>query len=223
MGNDDSRTNWVNGENSFNAKIFISDSKRISQIVIDILLDIQMYYILAMDSLFSDFERNRKFSRQKAEYVKEKGLESYLGEVETAEYVSFASFCRIDDEIDYNKYINLCKDFMSWVMYRNKTQKVIITPDTIDIIVRVHPQGGQISIKKIWRLLMGLDSGNYLIIKTESKPRYKRAAKEIASRFGMKKWKNGKLKVVSSENRYVWERLKPFVSMWEFSWKKEKE
>ena len=80
MGNDDSRTNWVNGENSFNAKIFISDSKRISQIVIDILLDIQMYYILAMDSLFSDFERNRKFSRQKAEYVKEKGLESYLGE-----------------------------------------------------------------------------------------------------------------------------------------------
>lgn len=214
------RTGWVNGENNFSAKVFIDEREKIIQIVEDILMDIQMFYIDSFDIEYSDFSERRKFSEYKTQFIVEKEKTSYFGELKDAEYISFASFCRDKSGINYEEYVNLWDDFKQWLSKKNDIEShLIISFDNVSDILKKHPKGKQLSLRKIEKILSFLSDGRYYLLRTEKKPNSIKQFKEISTFFGMKNWKTGKIRIVPQSERYRWIRLKPYISLFEFEWK----
>ena len=211
------RENWIEGERDFSAKVFINSKEDAKRIVEDVLLDIQVFYSKSLDVEFDNIEKRREFSRFKAEYVKRFKLNCYLGECRDAEYVSFASFCRNDyGIIQYDKYNLLWNDFIKWL---NEKQKYAVYKDGMTTIKlkKKHPKGGQISYRRLNSIVSALDNGRYCLIRTEKNPKKSRNRREILSRFGLSKWKTGRIKVVPIKDKYTWKRMVPYISIFEFS------
>jgi len=212
------RSGWNNGELLFNAKVFAKSIENVKNIVEDIILDIQYFYMRSYDIWFDTIDKKTSFSSLKAVFAKEKHYICYLGEVKDAEYVSFASFCRDENNlIDYAKYIELWNEFDHWIDLKNYDLYNIISAE--DIWIR-HPKHCQISKRKLSHMLNSLDNGSYLLIRTEKCPKDKRIFMEIATRFGLKQWKTGKLLIVDLKTRFTWLRLLPYISIYKFDWSK---
>lgn len=226
LGNNGTRENWVEAEEGFSAKVFIDTKEKLINLVEDIVLDIQMFYFYGYEIDYCDIVSRKEFSKEKVEYLSQKELYSYLGRIEDAEYVSFASFCRTQDEkIDFKQYKELWEGFSVFLkqhkdhIIEQNSNKVIISESNINQIIKLHKKGGQLSIRKIEKYLENMPEGKYLLIRTEKKPKKNAQRISIESRFGMKKWKTGKIKIVPIKNRFTYQKMIPYVSIFEFEWK----
>lgn len=224
LGNERTRKNWVVAEENFTAKVFPDNKDMFINLAEDIVLDMQMFYFYGYEKEFYDVELRKEFSRQKVMFLIQKNLYSYLGNIEDAEYVSFASFCRNNDrKINFEKYKELWKMFDIYLglirsNVEDKGHKVVISKSTIQLIIDKHPKGGQLSRKKLEKCLETLPLGKYALIRTEKKPRKAKQCIIIESRFGMKKWKTGKIMIVPIKYRFTYQKMIPYVSIFEFEW-----
>lgn len=229
LGNDVSRKNWVLAEDGFSAKVFPDDKEMLIKLVEDIVLDMQMFYFYGYDKNFCDIPSRRIFSKEKVSFLLQQNMCSYLGNVEDAEYVSFASFCRnTDGKVDFEKYKEIWNTFNSELLQNSKIvdntvrvahSRLIINRATVGLFTTHHPKGKQLSIKKIQSKLEKLPYGQYALIRTEKKPKKYTQRVNIESRFGMKKWKTGRLKIVPIKYRFTYQKMVPYVSIFEFEWK----
>lgn len=227
LGNDVTRKNWVRAEEGFTAKVFPDSKEKLINLAEDIVLDMQMFYFYGYEKEFGDVELRKEFSRQKVMFLIQRKVYSYLGNIEDAEYVSFASFCRSEDgKIDFKEYKKLWEQFhinlKSILVERNdedQKYKVAISKATIHLLVDKHPKGGQLSERKITKYLETLPSGKYALIRTEKRPRKSKQRTIIESRFGMKKWKTGKIMIVPIKYRFTYQKMIPYVSIFEFEWR----
>lgn len=226
LGNEGARKNWVVAEEGFTAKVFPDSKEMLINLAEDIVLDMQMFYFYGYEKEFCDVESRKEFSRQKVMFLMQKNVYSYLGNIEDAEYVSFASFCRSDDrKIDFQEYKELWQTFDIFLRnvlnesnVEDKSHKVVISKSNIHLIIDKHPKGGQLSKKKLEKCLETLPSGKYALIRTEKKPRKSKQRIIIESRFGMKKWKTGKIMIVPIKYRFTYQKMIPYVSIYEFEW-----
>lgn len=214
------KADWKLGEIDFAAKVYLGDRNDLVNVVEDVVMDIQMFYVYSYDDHCLDVEARRMFSKEKIDFVIENGLTSYWGDVKDSKYISLASVCRNRDGINYEDYVNLWERFNKWFDDRNKKDTHLESNmgNVAKNLLNNHPGRNQISMKRFRRLLSEVSLGRYYLIKTERKPKYKKTRVEIESRFGMKKWKNGRLKIVPISDRYTWTRLIPYVSMFEFDY-----
>lgn len=223
------RKNWVLGEEGFSAKVFPDNTKELIKLIEDIVLDIQMFYFYGYEKTFFDTVSRNVFSKEKVSYLLQRNLYSYLGNVEDAEYVSFASFCRdIDGKVDFEKYKELWENFNIYLLQKlkeddNKNRlengRLVLTKSTVNLLIGKHPKGGQLSMGKIQAKLDKLPIGQYALIRTEKKPRKYNQRINIENRFGMKKWKTGKVKIVPLKYRFTYQKMLPYVSIFEFEWR----
>lgn len=145
-------------------------------------------------------------------------MNSYLGYVKDTEYVSFASFCRKrkNFEIDYNEYIRIWEEFIfEFGKRKRKTSK------SVQDILFLHPKKGQLSEKRIGQILEKLPDGQYILARTEKKPKRKKQRQIIENRFGMKKWKTGRINVVPIKYKYTYQKMRPYVSLYEIELERE--
>ena len=178
-----------------------------------------MFYFYGLEKQYKDYQERRIFSREKVRFIWEKGCHSYLGYVEDTEYVSFASFCRKGSEleINYKEYVKIWEEFIDRLRKKNAISSVRSARD----IINSHPQKGQLSEKKLARLLRDLPSGQYILVRTEKKPKKKRQRLVVENRFGMKKWKTGRMKIVPMKYRYTYQKLRPYVSLYDIDWEQK--
>lgn len=228
LGNSEDRKNWVIAEEGFSAKVFPDTKQNLIKLVEDIVLDMQMFYFYGYEMYYFDVPLRREFSKEKVEYLSKKNVYSYLGDIEDTEYVSFASFCRCEDgKIDFKKYKEMWEDFS---LYLKKICKIendinvqenrfIFLPNTLCLLRKYHPKGQQLSIEKIRRMLEKMPNGRYALVRTERKPKKYKQRIIIENRFGMKKWKSGKIKIVPLKYRFTYQKMIPYVSIFEFEWK----
>lgn len=225
LGNGEDRSDWVAADEEFSAKVFPGNEKKLIFLIEDIVLDIQMFYYFGYDKSVVELHLKREFSKQKVDFLIGKKMKSYLGSIIDSDYVSFASFCRMDNgKLDFDLYVDLWKEFNIFIK-NNKAimtlaSKHIYSSKDIKNILKEHPKGGQLSLNKIQRLLCSKPEGKYILIRTEKKPKYFRQRRIIENRFGMaEKWKTGKLKIVDYKYRYTFQKMEPYVSLYEFEWK----
>lgn len=217
IGCKNSSGGWHNGETDFPAKVYLGPAtpkEVVVWLVEDIRLDILMFYFFSLDELYSNSDERRAFSRTKVKFVKDMNLQSYIGTIEDPEYVSMASFFRNGKTYDWHGYIKTWKAMVDSIKQAHASYD---TPAGIEMF-KVHPKYKQISTRRLKILLEGLKTEKYYLIRTERRPREKKIQKEIMSRFGLEKWKIGKLKIVPSNTRYTWERMLPYISMFPFHW-----
>lgn len=216
LGNKE-RSNWVSADSDFSAKVFIDDEKKLMMLIEDVVLDIQMFYFFNCEKNYNDYMKRREFSKKKVKFLLNQGAGSYLGDVKDTEYISFASFCREgnDNNINYTKYKSIWEDFIDIINNEDMNKKENLS---VKQILSSHPKYRQLSISKIERCLATLPCGEYILIRTEKKPKTGKKCREIKSWFGMKKWKTGKIKVVSSKYYYTYQKLIPYISIFEFYW-----
>lgn len=214
----DKRKNWVSAESDFSAKVFIDDESELMMLIEDVVLDIQMFYFYHYEKKYEDCSERRKFSKKKVFFLLERGEGSYLGEVKDTEYISFASFCREGEnyEINYDKYISMWEDF-----YNKENEEKINEKDVLGVesLLLAHPRYGQLSVSKIEKILNKLPYGEYLLVRTEKRPKKQKNCRVIKSRFGMKKWKTGRIKIVPARYYFTYHKMIPYVSIYEIHWK----
>ena len=216
LGNEISRNSWVAGEDGFTAKVFPHSEKMFICLIEDVVLDIQMFYFYGLNAQYKDYLDRRRFSEEKVQFLAKQQISSYLGEIEDTQYISLASFCRGNDqlEIDYNKYKEMWEKFVHEIQIEGETI------ESVKQIVRLHPKGGQLSQRKIERLLKNMPSGRYILVRAEKKPKNKKQRTIMKNRFGMEKWKNGKIKLVPLQYKYTYQKMMPYVSLYEINWVK---
>lgn len=227
LGEENNRKNWVCAEGSFTAKVYVDTPEKLLRLIEDVILDIQMFYFWGFERVYDQVEERRIFSLKKVEFLKEKAYSSYLGDIANAQYVSFASFCRdIDNlEIDYNKYVQLWEEFNEIVKETisydpDKFEGFYpFSADNLEQMILIHPKGKQLSIKKIKKILKTMPSGEYILVRTEKKPKKSRQRIKIESWLSMKKWKTGKIKIIPKKYYYTARKLVPYVSIFEFNWR----
>lgn len=217
LGNN-KRKNWVSAESDFSAKVFIDDENKLIMLIEDVVLDIQMFYFYHYEKQYDNYLERREFSKKKVLFLTDRGESSYLGEVKDTEYISFASFCRDGEnfEINYDKYLSMWEDFHHRENANKLSEKDIIG---VDNLLLSHPKYGQLSIAKIEKILNKLPYGEYLLVRTEKRPKKQRYSQVIKSRFGMKKWKNGRVKIVPAKYYFTYHKMIPYVSIYEIHWK----
>lgn len=220
LGNDGNRNNWVSAEEEFSAKVFPNNRIELVHLIEDIALDIQMFYYYGYENLILEIEDKRNFSKSKVDFIMSKGMLSYLGKIEGADYISFASFCRntASQNVNFKMYIQLWEKFVTFLDVNSLS--TYFSEDNIEDICKMYPKGGQLSVKRIKKLLEKLPSGKYILVRTERKPKDYRQRRFIENRFGMEKhWKTGKIKIVAFKQRFLFKRMEPYVSIFEFDWK----
>ncbi len=205
---------WHNGEANFPAKVYIDpqmDDKCVFWLLEDIMLDITMFYLYSLDLYITNNNDRREFSKTKVEFVKDHDLHSFIGELDNPEYVALASFFRDQKNgtFEWNKYLDHWESLIKNLKLRNRSELPYITD---------HPKYGQISPNKLKELFDKNDAGVYFLVRTETKPKEEEESiyKEILNRFGMMEWKTGKILIVPTNQRYTWERLSPYISMFLF-------
>ncbi len=212
------RKDWVSAESSFSAKVFIDDESKLMMLIEDVVLDIQMFYFYHYEKKYENYSERREFSRKKVLFLLKRGENSYLGQVKDTEYISFASFCREGEnyEIDYDKYVSMWEEF-----YNGEQRKKINEKDIFGVasILSSHPRYGQLSIAKIERILNKMPYGEYLLIRTEKRPKKQKYSRIIKSQFGLKKWRNGRIKIVPEKYYFTYHKMVPYVSIYRIHWK----
>ena len=159
----------VNNEN-YSLRLVTNDIKLIVDFIIDVMLDIQMFYILDWNYEFDILDKRKEFSKLKVEFCKTNGMSSVLDNcVNYDNYCSFASFCRLgssnDYDLDIKKYLQIWQDFSNYLIakleWRNKEALV-------DDIIRCD-KSGSIKVSVLHNIIRNLPNGRYSFIRIISK------------------------------------------------------
>ncbi len=155
----------VDNEN-LSMRLITNDINLIVNVIKDVMLDIQMFYTLNWDYEFNTLEQRKEFSKLKVEFCKTNGMSSVLDDcVNYDNYCSFASFCRVgqnnDYDLDIEKYLQIWKDFSNYLIskYKCSDKNAIVN----EIINNNH--NGAMNVKKLNNKIKDLPSGRYTFIR----------------------------------------------------------
>jgi hypothetical protein len=198
---------------------------KLAYLIHDIILDIVMFHSWAIltERYGASIEGRIEISRKKGLFAQERGLTSYYGPIQSPqiEYFCFASHCRQGGVFSYEAYEELWKDFIQSELlepYDGPAYDGAMTIDRlVELIVRNHRQGGQISKDKLRRQLAQLPPGTYLLLMTRKKPYRIKVRLAIAREFGRKSWRQSLWKIVSFKDYKNYMRAYPFVSFFKFT------
>ena len=87
----------------------------------------------------------------------------------------------------------------------------------VNKIIEGRPDKGQISRRKLAKLVRWLPPGEYIFVRLARKPHGKKNAKAIKSQFGLKKLRIGKIKVLPYTMHYDYERYSEYVRISRFT------
>lgn len=174
---------------------------------------------LALDIIMSHYYRINAHSVSEGKTIS-KAKVDYKSQDKELNYISIASFYRKEGSIDLDAY---CSDWENFhIFYKNydKDKQINNTLEykcnDVNVLFKKHPQLGQLSIKKLVKLITNLSPGNYLLIRAIKKPRKKRLQKAILNQLGCKHWKTGYIKVCNIKQYYNYNRYKKYLSIYPF-------
>jgi hypothetical protein len=186
-------------------------------IIVDVMLDIQMFYYHSLGKIFDTTSQKRNFSKLKVQFCKDFVIGNRFKYSSIFEqYCSFAFFCRNDDDsFDYNKYINMWNDFVKSL---SQTSFNIDISKLANDIIKKHPYGAQLSYRKIKQMLSQCENGKtYELIHVYKKPKSKKTKKTISVLLGKKNLKIGFIKIVPKNQKYQYIKQKNYVDIFEFT------
>jgi len=199
-------------ESSFsNIKITL-DVIYLQYLIEDIILDIAMFYSFEFLK-YKDSTYKSAFSARKAVFAKRNDYTTYYtGKADVSpNYFCFASCCRTrETDFDYKKYDAIWKDFLA--------EEIVEDCSDGDAISRFsdHKNFGELSMKKIIKLIATLERGTYLLLKTNTKPHHPKNLRALLSFFNIRQWRNGKLLIVPFEQYRKFARYYPCISFFKF-------
>lgn len=199
-----------------------SSDKCIYDMIVDAMLDIQLFYYHSMDKKFKTLQERKTFSKLKAEFCRNLN-EIYYTKSHTHfnKYCSIAFFCRNENGVlDISKYVQLWKQLVGEC---NHSSSEIVDMDTprntriANMIIKKHKYGAQLSYKKLKFLLQPCNSGEmYELVRICRKPKSKYLKKRFRALFGKKSVKIGMIKIVPQRQKYQYLRYKKHINVFEF-------
>lgn len=198
------RTNLINA-------YYNVQEEDVVNIITDILLDIAMYHSWFFGDKEKDEDINfrKEISKKKVEYISTKGFAMKYGEPKLEDtYCCFAAACYNNNDFNYDMYETLWKEFVKKYIEK-QTQH-----NTIEEQLKSFKNSKQISEKKVKNQYKELDDGKYLLIVTRREPHYGKIKKQICTKMGLPKWKNGKTKFVKYADYINVARWYPYVALY---------
>jgi len=194
-----------------NIKITL-DVTYLKYLIEDIIIDIAMFYSFEFLKC-KDSTYKAAFSARKAAFAKRNDyITYYTGKAYVSpDYFCFASYCRTKElDFNYEKYDAIWKDFL--------TEEIVDDRSEGDAISRFtdHKNFGELSMKKIKKLIAPLSRGTYLLLKTNTKPHHPRNLKALLSFFNLRQWRMGKVIIVPFEDYRKYARYFPCISFFKF-------
>mgnify|MGYP004660061177 CR=1 FL=1 len=178
---------------------FVVAKEFIEPAIVDMLVDIAMFNSFSFLKELTINEKHQ-FSAKKYNYYVAHNLGSFYNyRNEHNRYYSFAFAARLNEnDIDIDRYIMLWNDFIK-IEYGNCTH----TEKTVLAQLRQHKDFGSLP-KNLPSKLRKKDKGAYLVLRT-NKDRTEQLSPEICTYFGMKKYRQGKIKIepISNFQKYV--------------------
>lgn len=202
-----SSTIWKEDEQCrVDAIVEFPSALELSHIIQEVALDIQLshYYQLASDNIPDD----KELSKAKVNFIDNQS---------PLNYISLATDCRNETSYDFKKFLKKWEEFNNF--YTPSGRRNINAKNNSDIekILQSHPQYGQISIKRIQRLINNLESGDYILIRTTKKPKTQKMTTKVLTQFGIKNWKTGKIKIKPIYEFCNYYRYNRYLSVFKFS------
>lgn len=217
-----SKATWEKGSHPCHAIVSLP-VRMVSELLHDILLDIAMFHSYPELSInfTTKIENQSKFVKMKFDFLQRKQLTNYFGALPDAEcgYVNFASACRTNEGVGYNKYINLWNEFIYSIVSGNKTNSKEITSEKaiLDDIVRNHKYGKQFSVKKLEAEISSLDPGIYALISTDVRPNRKEDRKKVSALMGSPNWRNNRWRIKPFSEISWYLKYCPFLAFYKFT------
>lgn len=198
-------------DENFDLIISVEKKKEIYELIRNVIFDIQLYYWFAMDIKYGHIVSKERFSLEKKEFCEEKGL---LNTTSNVRYVSLAMFAYDDGKFNYSIYVGLWEEFDKYLKnkYGKQVDKIDDCKDLACEILKRHPKGKQISARALTSQISE-ESKSFIVVRTEKKPKQKNVRKIISGMFGCKKWKTGIVKVRRFEDRFLYMKYFPYVSV----------
>jgi hypothetical protein len=179
-------------------------------LMIDIALDISVFHSLPLlkDS-YDTNARRQILSCEKVQFARDRQLNaSHLGIRDTkVGFITFASFARRSSDpldVDFRRYFEFWEEFIKdrvLVEYKH-----II--DVVRYICTVHKKGGQLSQRRLYSLIEGLEDGLYVLIRSSKKPGTEKKKQTLLAMLEKTKWRSGHIKIVSYKD------VNPFLRYW---------
>jgi len=172
-------------------------------------------------------------------------LPVHLNDIRDVQYVSFATVCRTNERLDLPSYVQIWRDFLSSfgagdppqppptpaapTLMRRSEVRVTETSQkgvgsaskeavrlAVDYILAKHRKAGQISRRRLSKLIRTLPPGNYLLLRAESKPRLKQLQSAVNGVFSAGRWRTGRLHVVPAADQPRFQVYRRYISMFRF-------
>jgi hypothetical protein len=204
----------------FDLIVSFQNEKEIDDLICDVLYDIQMFHWHSIDKRFNGISNASSINTLKIKFCIEKGLKLPRYDWH---YISLASFCRKNDVFDYEKLIYLWNDFSLFLMSQKSAIRIddysvfnekLNVEQLVEKIVKSHPNGGQLSKKKLINMLLSMPDDRLILVRTEKKPHSPKIIKRLFSLLGVKKWRRGIVRLKRISERYNYEAMQPFVSVY---------
>ena len=182
---------------------------RLIYLIVDIMLDITMYYARPEIAGFfkADLDGKRRLSIAKAQYARKLGLSpKYYGDLLPGDlgYISFASLVRAgqdfaDTECDH--YLRIWKDFIGTISASavdgRPTPIISVDPRVVAATIKAtHHRGPQISERRLRTAIARLPPGAYYFVMAERKPSLTAHRRTLLALFGRTRWRSNLWAVV---------------------------
>ncbi len=200
---------------SFDYKFYTTDDSFV-YIIIDVMLDIQMFYYHGLDKRYDTVEKKREFSLMKVDFCKHLPLGKRFDHTNSFNnYCSFAFYCRqLDNSFDYSHYIKMWADFTK-ELYGDISHSGVC--ELANEIIKDYPCGEQLSYRKLINQLKQCEQGEtYELIRIRKRPKTKYSKQKISALFGTRKLRVGMIKVVPLRMKYQYIKHKRFIEIFEF-------
>lgn len=196
--------------------LFVLRNDSFKSLIVDVMLDIQMFHFYSLDNIYKTVEDKRLFSRLKVEFCKNKIADyRFSSPYDFSRYCSFAFFCReSDNNLNFKKYLEMWRSFVVTLPGKGGSE---LKNRTAKSIIAEHPHGKQLSFRKIRGMLDGCRlGGEYILVRICKRPGEEALKKRLQVLFGGAKLKVGAIKIVSVEQKYKYLKHRNNVEIFEF-------
>lgn len=212
----DDNTSTSDYESIYDLKVIIKDVNMLIAFIEDVVFDIQMFYHYNFDATFSSIEQRKAFSQKKQIFCLNRKLHSPYITSTNSNYCSIASYCRNDKfEFNYNQYSELWSEFEKELFFTDNNNKPAIAK-IVDEIISKHPQGKQLSYKKLYKEIIELPKGRYCIIRIIKKSKNKQVIHSLNPLFKGSKVKIGKFCIIPINKTQTYKDHKEYFSFYDF-------
>ena len=201
-------------ESSFDYRFYVQNDSFI-YLIVDVMLDIQMFHYYGLDKTFNTIEKKREFSLLKVKFCKDLPISGRFNRSNNfTKYCSFAFFCRdTSNKFNYAKYIKMWSEFIANF---NNEQALISDKLAKEIIARCK-FGAQLSFRKLSNLLNICEKGeSYVLVRICKKPKTKNMKKKLCALWGRKKVKLGQIKIIPRRLTYQFIKYTDYIEFFDF-------